>query len=119
LDLLQKIDMLQTYLKSKNIPFVHMFWTFGGNTHEWEGINLIDDSNRNLSNIKKQIDDILNKIDFIKPYGYNNVTDWTDDLMKTKTREDIFHDGIHLNQDNAYNLFTEVIYPACKSKITS
>lgn len=120
LDLLQKIDMLQTYLKSKNIPFVHIFWTFGGNTNEWEGIDLIDDSNRDLSNIKKQIDLILDKIDFVKPYGHNTVTEWTTDLITKHDKKTIFaEDAIHLTSQCAYRLFNEVIHPACNNKINS
>jgi len=120
LDLLQKIDMLQTYLKSKNIPFVHMFWSFSGNDNEWQVFDTDETNHRDLSNIKEQINDILTRIEFVKPYGYNTVTEWTDDLLTKEDKEKVLQqDEIHITKSLAYKLFENVIYPECNSKISS
>ena len=118
LDLLQKIDMLQTYLKSRNIPFVHMFWSFSGNDNEWQGYDIAEECDRDLSNIKEQINDILTRVEFVKPHGYNTLTEWTDDLVTKQDINTIFQeDKHHLTNSLSYQLFKDIIYPVCKSKI--
>ena len=120
LDLLQKIDMLQTYLKSKNIKFIHMFWSFGGNSHEWlddTPNSILKNADGRFDEIQEQIKDILNKIEYIKPYGYNTTTDWILELQKTHKDEEIFSDTIHLSEDKYYELFKDVILPECELKL--
>jgi|TARA_B110000858_G_scaffold116269_1_gene132755 hypothetical protein len=119
LDLLQKIDMLQTYLKSKNIPFVHMFWSFSGNDNEWQGYDIAEECDRDLSNVKEQINDILTRIEFVKPYGCNTVTDWTNNLVTKQDINQVFQkDELHITKSLSYQLFKDVIYPECNLKIS-
>ena len=97
-----------------------MFWSLSGNNNEWQGYDIAEECDRDLSNVKEQINDILTRIEFVKPYGYNTVTEWTNDLVTKKDVNEVFQeDELHITKSLAYQLFKDVIYPACNSKISS
>lgn len=108
--LLQQVELLQTFLKNKNIKFIQSFWTHGGNTNEWRGISNITHSLD--SNIKEYIDDILSKIDYIKPYNHHTIFDGTEEEVSNwPTDKKYDTDGHHYSFELYDKIFREIIYP--------
>ena len=112
LDLLQKIDMLQIYLKSKNIKFIQTFWSFGGHTPEWRELSeAVISKERDLSDIKKQIDDILKRIEYVKPDGYDTIDEYLLNHTSTLQENQKYVDGVHWKSKYYEKVFNEIIYP--------
>jgi hypothetical protein len=108
--LLQQVELLQTFLKNKNIKFIQSFWTHGGNTNEWRGIsNIASESN---DSILKYIDDILNKIDYIKPYNHDTIFDGVEsEVWNWPNAKKYDTDGHHYSFELYDKIFREIIYP--------
>jgi len=113
LDLLQKIDMLQTYIKSKEIKFIHTFWTFGSHSAEWEQVmnDVFKNSDFDFTKVKEQIQDILKKIEYEKPAGYDTITGWVQSFTKELTPAEKYVDSSHYKPWIYEKIYDDIIYP--------
>jgi hypothetical protein len=80
--LVQKIDLLKSYLDSKNIKYVFYSWTDGGNTDEWKQVSGLtktkDEDKLSYENFDKLGCIKIDGFRFIEPWAVkNNLLDET------------------------------------------
>jgi len=97
-DLIQKIDLLKSYLDSKKIKYVHYAWTDGGNSDEWNTI-------RGVEKIKKEPADLLGrfrKMNCLSIDRFDFISHWAE-------KNKLLKECGHLN-DEGNLLFTNFLW---------
>lgn len=105
-ELFKKINLLESFLKEKNIKFIQTFFTFGGHSPEWN--NLFEKKEHSLDNFK--LEEYLKNISYTKINGFESVTDYVKFLdmdVNDKYLKDNQHLSHAVNKKIVDSLYTE------------